>query len=51
MSLSQRREQLRGDVNAGIEQLRRGESFELDDETLGDFFGGIKPKASSATYA
>jgi putative addiction module CopG family antidote len=42
LRLLQRREQLRRDVNAGIEQLRGGESFELDDETLTAFLDDVK---------
>jgi hypothetical protein len=42
MSLIQRRDQRRRDVNAGIEQLSRGEGIDLDDESLGAFFDEVK---------
>ncbi|MEX0713577.1 MAG: hypothetical protein WD278_14565 [Pirellulales bacterium] len=34
--------ELRKQVQIGLDQLERGEYFDLDDESLGDFFDGIE---------
>ena len=47
----EKRETLRGDIEAAIKQIENGEYFDYDDAALDEFFDELKAKAQGAHNA